>query len=80
MEKSNNMCRKATFHWTVAELQVWFMSFADSQVLLIHARAVDVPLLFALEEADGPAEQVVFLKVFQQTCFCKNAGISGLRP
>lgn len=56
------------------------MSSADSRVLLIHARAVDEPLLFALGEAGGPAEQVVFLMVFQQICFCENADISGLRP
>lgn len=42
----------------------------DSWVLLIHAKAAEEPLLFALGEAAGPAagaaEQAVFLMVLRQ--------------
>jgi len=51
--------------------------------LLIHARASDEPLLFALGEAAGPAagaaEQAVFLMVFRQIPLCRNSDICELR-
>lgn len=49
----------AASHWMTAELQACFITFSDSQVLLIHVRVTDKPLLFDLGTATGPASRVV---------------------
>lgn len=65
---AHSKAHKIALHWMTPELQACFMTFSDSQVLLIHVRAADKPLLFDLGEAAGIPSRVVkkpvFLKAF----------------